>query len=87
LQRRATSIEEQLRIREKVSEEVSEKNSGVSISDKIASLSVKETGDQFAKELARLLNITTVEHMNGEELKKSVREENVGEENIREENV
>lgn len=87
LQRRATSIEEQLRIREKVSEKVSEKNSGVSTSDKIDSLSVKETGDQFAKELARLLNITTVEHMNGEELKKSVREQNVEEENIREQNV
>lgn len=30
---------------------------------------VKEVGNQYAKELAQLLNITTVEHMSGEDLK------------------
>ncbi|ODV80361.1 lipoyltransferase [Suhomyces tanzawaensis NRRL Y-17324] len=31
-------------------------------------VSVKEAADQYAKEFARLLNITTVEHMSGEDL-------------------
>lgn len=33
-----------------------------------AELSVKKAGDEYAKELARLLNITTVEHMSGEDI-------------------
>lgn len=32
------------------------------------SVSVKEAGDLFAKEVAKLLNITTIEHMNGQDL-------------------
>ncbi|ABN67807.2 Lipoyltransferase (LIP2) [Scheffersomyces stipitis CBS 6054] len=31
-------------------------------------VSIKEVGEQYAKELAKLLNITTVEHMSGEDL-------------------
>lgn len=34
-----------------------------------ANTSIKEVGNQYAKEIAKLLNITTVEHMSGEELR------------------
>lgn len=32
-------------------------------------ISIKDAGFQYAKEVAKLLNVTTVEHMNGEDLK------------------
>lgn len=35
-------------------------------------LDIKEVGHQFAREFAKLLNITTVEHMDGEDLKQTI---------------
>lgn len=41
----------------------------ISVERPDAKTTIKDVGDQYAKELAKLLNITTVEHMNGEDLR------------------